>query len=67
MSKVLKQKLENCENNYTAEDLYDFFGMDDNEVKICMRCSNHRMEGGIITCKHILNRLAEHCENGGKD
>ena len=54
MSNVLKSKLKNCDNNYTAEELFDIFGMDDNEIKVCMNCDNHRMEDGIITCKYIL-------------
>ena len=57
MSKVLQQKLSGCDNNYSAEELYDIFGMSDEEVKICLNCSNHRMEGGILTCKHILEGL----------
>lgn len=53
MSKVLN----GCDNNYTTDELYDIFGMDDREVKICMNCSNHRMEDGIMTCKYILEGL----------
>jgi hypothetical protein len=64
MSKVLRQRLENCDNHYTVEDLYDHFGMDDGEVKICMNCNNHRIEGGIITCKHILEGFDSY-DNGG--
>ena len=46
--------LKNCDNNYTVDELYDNFGMSDRETKICLNCSNHRMECGIITCKYIL-------------
>ena len=51
--------LENCDNNYTSDDLYEIFGMDEGETKICMGCNNHRMEGGIITCKYILEGVEE--------
>lgn len=60
MGNPTQTPLKNCDNNYTVEELYDIFGMDDGEIKICMNCSNHRMEGGIITCKHILEGV-----NGG--
>lgn len=58
MEKILHGKLPNCENNYTVDELYDQFGMDDREIKTCMNCSNHRMEGGIITCRYLI----EGCE-----
>ena len=64
MSKVLQQRLENCDNRYTVEDLYDHFGMYDEEVRICMNCNNHRMEGGIITCKYILDGFDKCCDRG---
>ena len=48
-------KLKNCDNHYTVKELYDQFGIHDHEVTVCMNCSNHRMEGGIITCKYILD------------
>lgn len=47
-------KLKDCDNHYTIDELYEIFGMDDKEVKICLNCENHCMEGGIITCKYIL-------------
>ena len=52
-------KLKNCDNNYTVEELYDKFGIDDHEVKICMNCGNCVVESGIISCKYIVNRCAE--------
>lgn len=52
-----KTRVPGCENNYTVDQLYDTFGMDEKETKICMKCPNHRMEGGIITCKHLLEGL----------
>ena len=49
-----KMRLPNCDNHYTIEEMYDRFGIDERETKKCMNCRNHRMEGGIITCKYIL-------------
>lgn len=46
--------LTNCDNHYSEEELFDNFGMSENEIKICLNCSNHRMEYGIITCKYII-------------
>ena len=57
MSKVLQLPLKNCANNYSAEELYENFGMSDKEIITCMNCSNHRTEGGIITCKYLLEGL----------
>ena len=54
MSKVLNMPLKNCDNNYSAEELYENFGMSDKEIQICLNCRNHRTEGGIITCKYLL-------------
>ena len=49
------KRLPNCDNHYTVNEMYDRFGMDERETNICMNCRNHRMEGGIITCKYILD------------
>lgn len=57
MSKVLKIKVPDCDNHYTAEDLLNTFGMDDKEIQICMKCKNCIIEDGIISCKHIMNNL----------
>ena len=57
MSKVLQLKLEGCDNHYSAEELYENFGMSEKELQICMNCSNRRMECGTITCKYILEGL----------
>lgn len=57
MSKVLSLPLKNCDNNYSADELYDNFGMSELETQVCLNCSNHRMQGGIITCKYILEGL----------
>ena len=46
--------LKNCNNNYTEDELFEIFGMSDSDVKVCLDCPNHRIEGGIITCKYIL-------------
>lgn len=53
MSKVLQLKLKGCENFYTAESLYDSFGIDEKETAVCMSCPNHVMEDGILTCKYM--------------
>lgn len=63
MSKNDSTRLEDCDNHYTIDMLYDRFGIDDYEAKRCMNCHNHRMEGGIITCKYILEGIS----NGGDD
>ena len=57
-----KLPLKNCDNHYSEEELFEVFGMSDNEIKICLNCSNHRMEGGIITCKYII----EGCDNNDR-
>ena len=57
MFKTGKTKVQGCENNYTVDQLYDQFGMDDQETKVCLNCPHHRMEGGIITCKYLLEGL----------
>ena len=54
MSKVLNYKLPDCANNYTMEDLYANFAINDNEMKKCMKCQNHCIEDGMITCKYII-------------
>ena len=53
MSKVLQIKLKDCDNFYTAESLFDSFGVDEKETAVCMACPNHIMEDGILTCKYI--------------
>jgi hypothetical protein len=54
MSKVLNMPLKNCENHYSAEELYENFGMSEKEIQNCLKCSNRCTEGGIITCKYLL-------------
>ena len=66
MSKVLKLKIPDCDNHYTAEDLYNKFGIDDKEVQTCMKCKNCIIEDGIISCKHLVNNL-EGIENNNED
>ena len=51
--------IHDCDNNYSVEELYEIFGMDDKETKKCLKCNNHRIEGGIITCKYILEGIDE--------
>ena len=51
-------RLENCDNHYNINDLYDKFGIDDHEVKICMNCQNCVLDGGIISCKYIVDRCS---------
>lgn len=65
MSKVLKQRLPDCPNKYTAEDLYDRFGICEEEVKICLSCKYKCTEGGIISCKYIVNGVMMNTDNGG--
>ena len=64
MSKVLKMRLPDCDNQYTAEDLYDRFGMYDEEVTICLSCKKHCIESGIITCEYIRNNLSSTIDRG---
>lgn len=59
MSENLKTRLPDCDNHYTTEELYDIFGMDENETKICLKCKNCRTEGGIMTCKYLLEGINE--------
>lgn len=57
MDKKSVTLLKNCLNNYSVKELYDNFGMSDKETQNCLKCSNHCMEGGIITCKYILEGI----------
>ena len=57
MSKVLKIKIKDCDNHYTAEDLFSRFGIDDREVQTCMKCKNCILESGIISCKHMIDKF----------
>lgn len=49
----MSTKLNNCQNNFTVDELYDKFGLDDYELKTCHSCSNFIYENGIMTCKYI--------------
>jgi hypothetical protein len=59
MSDVLK----GCLNNYDADELFETFGMDEKQTKICMTCPNSVMEGGIISCKYIVDKVDEESMN----
>ncbi len=53
----MSKKLDNCQNNFTVEELYDHFGIDDYELKMCHSCSNFVYENGIMTCKYIVESI----------
>ncbi len=59
MNETSNTPIKDCDNHYSEQELFDIFGMTDSEVKICLKCKNHRMEDGIITCKYILEGLED--------
>jgi hypothetical protein len=53
----MSKKLDNCQNNFTVEELYDKFGIDDHEFKTCQSCSKFVYENGTMTCKYIVDSI----------
>ena len=58
----MNKKLDKCQNNFTVDELYDKFGLDDYELKICHTCSNFIYDNGIMTCKYLLESVDNDAE-----
>lgn len=54
----MSERLAGCENGYCIDELYDKFGMDENELSVCMSCSRCVQESGVISCRYLVEQVS---------
>ena len=43
-------KVEGCKNNYTQEEINEYFGESEESIKKCNGCPNFTYDNGLCTC-----------------
>ena len=57
--KNMSEVIQGCNNNYSVDELYEKFGIDEKETNTCLSCKNIVMEGGTFSCRFIIEQISK--------